>query len=178
MFYRSNRNREGFSLVELLVVIAIIGILAAVGITAYSGYTANAKAKAATAQNKDIINLLNSEFARCASGEGDYAWSTTTSMDAEIQDPAEDAMVGDMITETTVTVTPDSCASDPDDTNIVAYINTDLGLRNPYETDVASAIDTGSPGLGLTSITCSGENCIIVTNIAGVETTAVTVGTY
>ena len=40
------------------------------------------------------------------------------------------------------------------------------------------AIDTGSPGLGLTSITCSGENCIIVTNIAGVETTAVTVGTY
>ena len=46
--------KKGFSLVELLVVIAIIGILAAVGITAYSGYTANAKAKAATAQNKDI----------------------------------------------------------------------------------------------------------------------------
>ena len=178
MFFRlSYRNREGFSLVELLVVIAIIGILAAVGITAYSGYTANAKAKAATAQNKDIINLLNSEFARCASGEGDYAWSTTTSMDAQVDDPESEDVL-DMITETTVTVTPDSCASDPDDTNIVAYINTNLGLKNPYETDVASAIDTGSPGLGLTSITCSGENCIIVTNIAGVETTAVTVGTY
>ena len=64
MFFRSNRNRKGFSLVELLVVIAIIGILAAVGITAYSGYTANAKIKVTTAQHGQVVALMNAEFAK------------------------------------------------------------------------------------------------------------------
>ena len=67
--------KRGFSLVELLVVIAIIGILAAVGITAYSGYTANAKVKASDAQFAKVKALVNAEFAKCAAGEGNYAWS-------------------------------------------------------------------------------------------------------
>ena len=66
--------KKGFSLVELLVVIAIIGILAAVGITAYSGYTANAKVKASTSQHSQVVAVVNAEFARCAAGEGTFAW--------------------------------------------------------------------------------------------------------
>ena len=66
--------KKGFSLVELLVVIAIIGILAAVGITAYSGYTANAKIKVTTAQHGQVVALINAEFAKCASGSGDFPW--------------------------------------------------------------------------------------------------------
>ena len=117
LFRLSYENRKGFSLVELLVVIAIIGILAAVGITAYSGYTANAKAKAATAQNKDIINLLNSEFAKCASGEGAYAWSTTTMVPD--QDQIDLGMADAMMAMTVA----DSCDSNPNHDNILAYIN-------------------------------------------------------
>ena len=67
--------KKGFSLVELLVVIAIIGILAAVGITAYSGYTANAKIKVTTAQHGQVVALINAEFAKCASGSGNFPWS-------------------------------------------------------------------------------------------------------
>lgn len=66
--------KKGFSLVELLVVIAIIGILAAVGITAYSGYTANAKIKVTTAQHGQVVALINAEFAKCASGSGNFPW--------------------------------------------------------------------------------------------------------
>ena len=167
MFYRSSyRNKEGFSLVELLVVIAIIGILAAVGITAYSGYTANAKEKAATAQNKDIINLLNSEFAKCASGEGTYVWSTTMA-------------VTDMDTMITTDVTTlDGCDTDPDHDNIVTYINDVLGLNNPYETDAVAAAAGTTPPLGQTHINCAGDACAVTTDIAGADTTPVTVSTY
>ena len=66
--------KKGFSLVELLVVIAIIGILAAVGITAYSGYTANAKIKVTTAQHGQVVALINAEFAKCATGSGEFPW--------------------------------------------------------------------------------------------------------
>ena len=73
--------KKGFSLVELLVVIAIIGILAAVGITAYSGYTANAKIKVTTAQHKQVVALINAEFAKCASGSGDFPWGSACNAD-------------------------------------------------------------------------------------------------
>ena len=161
--------KKGFSLVELLVVIAIIGILAAVGITAYSGYTSNAKIKASTSNHSSMVALLNSEFAKCASGEGAYAWSTTTM----VPDPEG---IGEM--PMMAMTVADSCDSNPDHDNILAYINNVLGLKNPYETDVASAITGGAPGLGLTSITCSGDDCVIITDIAGADTTAVTVSTY
>ena len=69
-----SKFKKGFSLVELLVVIAIIGILAAVGITAYQGYTKGAKEKAVLANQKQIVQLINAEFAKCAGGSGVYPW--------------------------------------------------------------------------------------------------------
>jgi len=84
--------KRGFSLVELLVVIAIIGILAAVGITAYSGYTANAKIKASDAQFAKVAALVNSEMAKCAAGEGNYAW--TGGCNATVTDEAVVAYFG------------------------------------------------------------------------------------
>ena len=163
MFHRSSyRNREGFSLVELLVVIAIIGILAAVGITAYSGYTANAKTKAATAQNKDIVNLLNSAFAKCAAGEGEYAWSTTV-----------EAMDGMM------TTTFDACSDDPSGASIIAYINLVLGLKNPYATDQVSAVVGTTPATGQTAINCVTGTCAVVTEVKpDVETSITSVSSY
>jgi len=78
--------KKGFSLVELLVVIAIIGILAAVGITAYSGYTANAKIKVTTAQHGQVVALINAEFAKCASGSGNFPWSGACNADIDDED--------------------------------------------------------------------------------------------
>ena len=75
--------KKGFSLVELLVVIAIIGILAAVGITAYSGYTANAKIKVTTAQHGQVVALINAEFAKCASGSGEFPWRGNCNADID-----------------------------------------------------------------------------------------------
>ena len=66
--------KKGFSLVELLVVIAIIGILAAVGITAYSGYTNSAKEKATLTNHAQLVAMINSEFAKCAAGSGNFVW--------------------------------------------------------------------------------------------------------
>ena len=68
------KAKKGFSLIELLVVIAIIGVLSAVGITAYSGYTADAKKKVTMAQHKQVVSFLNAESAKCAGGEGTFAF--------------------------------------------------------------------------------------------------------
>ena len=164
MFYRSSyRNKKGFSLVELLVVIAIIGILAAVGITAYSGYTANAKAKAATSQNKDIVSLLNSAFAKCAGGDGEYPWTTVV--------PGEMGAM-DMVTN-------DPCSAAPTQANIITYINDVLGLKNPYATDQVAAVAGTTPTTGQTALNCSADNCAIVTETApDVETPITTVSVY
>jgi type IV pilus assembly protein PilA len=78
-----SKFKKGFSLVELLVVIAIIGILAAVGITAYSGYTANAKIKVVTAQHGQVVALINAEFAKCASGSGEFPWGGDCNADTD-----------------------------------------------------------------------------------------------
>ena len=72
------KTKKGFSLIELLVVIAIIGVLSAVGITAYSGYTADAKKKVTFAQHKQVVSFLNAESAKCAGGEGTFAFATST----------------------------------------------------------------------------------------------------
>lgn len=59
---------KGFTLIELLVVIAIIGILAAVGIPAYQGYKIKAKINSAISNHKNIVNYVNSKYAKCALG--------------------------------------------------------------------------------------------------------------
>ena len=141
--------KKGFSLVELLVVIAIIGILAAVGITAYSGYTSSAKQKAALANHAQIAGLLNSEFAKCAAGAGDFIWSSPGG---------------------------NTCASDADAAEIVAHFES-IGLMNPYSRtnaqvslakNVAADAWLGTDEdetlvLGQTAVHCNGAGCTLAT---------------
>ena len=141
--------KKGFSLVELLVVIAIIGILAAVGITAYSGYTNSAKEKATLANHAQILATLNSEFAKCAAGSGDFVWGSGGS----------------------------SCAAAPDAGEVVIYFAT-MGLKNPYARTVdqvseakndAGAAWDGADGthtsvLGGTAVHCTVAGCNVATN--------------
>lgn len=116
----SLKAKKGFSLIELLVVIAIIGILSAVGITTYSGYTANAKKQATTAMYSQIVSLLNAETAKCASGSGNYVFTTSGST-------------------TAVACTGTLAAAD-----VAEYFNDDLGMSNPYKTD-QNAVRSGNP---------------------------------
>ena len=116
----SLKAKKGFSLIELLVVIAIIGILSAVGITTYSGYTANAKKQATTAMYSQIVSLLNAETAKCASGSGNYVFTTSGGTAA-------------------VACTGSLTAAD-----VAEYFNDDLGMKNPYKTD-QNAVRSGNP---------------------------------
>ena len=137
-----SKLKKGFSLVELLVVIAIIGILAAVGITAYQGYTTGAKEKAVLANQKQIVSLINSEFAKCAGGSGFYPWgayTTGTRSGAGVTWAAND----DCDRNSTL------ATSDPSDhvalqvsaKAIADYINFELEMANPWNnTDTTIAI--------------------------------------
>ena len=157
--------KKGFSLVELLVVIAIIGILAAVGITAYSGYTSSAKQKAALANHAQVAGLLNSEFAKCAAGAGNFIWSTGGS----------------------------SCASQASATEIVAHFSS-IGLMNPYSrTNAQVSLAKNVAGeawlgtdedatlvLGQTAVHCTGSGCTIATKQgpAAADDTYLAIGAY
>ena len=160
-----SKFKKGFSLVELLVVIAIIGILAAVGITAYSGYTSSAKEKATLANHAQILALLNSEFAKCAAGAGDFVWGSGGS----------------------------SCASNPNAGQIVSHFTTEIDLMNPYnrtEGQVSEAYNTDGAvwnGLdaqnvsvvGQTAVFCNDTGCSLGTNQSeGAADTYASVATY
>ena len=56
---------KGFTLIELLVVLAIIGILSGSGVVAYNSYTSAAKETATKSNHREIVNRMESEFARC-----------------------------------------------------------------------------------------------------------------
>ena len=58
-------KRNAFTLIELLVVVAIIGILAAVGVTTFNGFQEKAKASAAKAVHKSIVNYVAAELVKC-----------------------------------------------------------------------------------------------------------------
>ena len=58
-------NKKAFTLIELLVVVAIIGILAAVGVTTFNGFQEKAKASAAKAVHKSIVNYVAAELVKC-----------------------------------------------------------------------------------------------------------------
>ena len=140
--------KKGFSLVELLVVIAIIGILAAVGITAYSGYTKNAKQKASASQHASVVASLNAEYAKCAGGEGSFAWGETCAT----------AVTGTLLMAH------------------FAIDGGDQPLANPYETDTSS-VDTDHDATPMAQVFTSGDTVDIDGRIAVVcDDTGVTGG--
>jgi prepilin-type N-terminal cleavage/methylation domain-containing protein len=141
--------KKGFSLVELLVVIAIIGILAAVGITAYQGYTKGAKEKAVLANQKQIVSLINAEFAKCASGSGSYPWgaySTGTTSGGNLTWGSAILDNCDRQSTTTTTDPADFIAGQVSALAISNYINYHLELKNPWnntDTTIAIVADPG-----------------------------------
>ena len=109
--------------------IAIIGVLSAVGITAYSGYTADAKAKVTTAQHKQVVAKVNAEFARCAGGSGNFAWTGTC-----VSDPTEALLV----------------------TYINGAGAAQMGMTNSYTTGVFATASDGAAAEGAMNITVAG----------------------
>ena len=143
--------KKGFSLVELLVVIAIIGILAAVGITAYSGYTSSAKVKATLANASQVVKFINSEMAKCAGGDGNFAWGNP--------DPCTRATPGGS------SAAPNAEAYVATQVNpgaIANHINIALGMRNPYDVTQVAANITGNTE-GEMVIDCNTTQCTVVT---------------
>ena len=65
LFYQTKKSIKAFTLIELLVVVAIIGILAAVGVTTFNGFQEKAKASAAKAVHKSIVNYVAAELVKC-----------------------------------------------------------------------------------------------------------------
>ena len=182
-----SKFKKGFSLVELLVVIAIIGILAAVGITAYQGYTTGAKEKAVLANQKQIVSLINAEFAKCAGGTGTYPWGkhkTGTSKDP-------DGVVWEDLSKCDRTAV--GGGKDPDDfiatrvsaEAIVAYINNQLQLKNPWDnTNTTVGKETAwadtKADVGKILIKCGAASCTVQSTINKTPTvsTEVTIGYY
>ena len=130
--------KKGFSLVELLVVIAIIGILAAVGITAYSGYTANAKVKASTSQNSQVVAVVNAEFAKCAGGAGTFVWGGNCNAAV-----AASSLV-----------------------TYFAHDGTGMPLKNPYKTDESAVSTDFSATGGVQPLTAGAETVNVPGRIA------------
>jgi prepilin-type N-terminal cleavage/methylation domain-containing protein len=165
--------KKGFSLVELLVVIAIIGILAAVGITAYQGYTTGAKEKAVLANEKQIVQLINAEFAKCASGSGNYPWGKWISGTRS----SGPIVWTDLSTCDRLTVGGGGDPSDFVTTRVSAkaiamYINKYLELKNPWDnTDTTVAILTdpgwtdGATDVGHILIVCGADACTVQSTI-------------
>lgn len=56
-------TKKGFTLVELLVVIAILAILSTVAVVGYTSFIAKADQAKADAELKQIITLVNAEYA-------------------------------------------------------------------------------------------------------------------
>ena len=143
------KSKKGFSLIELLVVIAIIGVLSAVGITAYSGYTADAKKKVTFAQHKQVVSFLNAESAKCAGGEGDFAFATTTACTA--------AWTAALIT---------------------THINVAMDMANAYSPGTDFAVAAGSETQGATVITLVGTSAVVTTTTVTGTTEANTIARY
>ena len=146
--------RKGFSLVELLVVIAIIGILAAVGITAYSGYTNSAKEKATLANHAQLVAAINSEFAKCAAGSGNFVWGGACNQAAVASNIVDHFGQDDGMAD-----------------NGLELEMTNPYNRNTYQVSLnndAMAWDgtdmEHNENLGTTAVNCSGEGCTVATN--------------
>ncbi len=169
--------KKGFSLVELLVVIAIIGILAAVGITAYQGYTTGAKEKAVLANQKQIVTLINAEFAKCAGGSGNYPWGkyktgTTSGGDLEWDsNPLDDC---DRNATTAEKNPSDYKPGQVSAEAIVNYINYHLELKNPWDntdTEVGTLLkwpdsdEDKIAAVGKILIICGAAHCTVQSTI-------------
>lgn len=142
------KSRKGFSLIELLVVIAIIGVLSAVGITAYSGYTADAKKKVTMAQHKQVVAFLNAESAKCAGGEGNFAFATPVI----------------------------ACTADWTAAAITTHINVAMDMNNAYAPGTNFALTSATEGS--TVVTLSGTSAVITTTTVTGTTEANTIARY
>jgi prepilin-type N-terminal cleavage/methylation domain-containing protein len=164
--------KKGFSLVELLVVIAIIGILAAVGITAYQGYTTGAKEKAVLANEKQIVQLINAEFAKCASGSGNYPWGKWISGTRKAG-PIVWTGLSTCDRLTVLTGNPSDFVSTQVSAKAIAmYINKHLQLKNPWDntdTEIAIIADPGwtaaATDVGHILIVCGADACTVQSTI-------------
>ena len=61
-------KKKAFTLIELLIVVAIIGILAGVGVPMYNGYMATAKVQSATTNHKNVKSFVAATLTKCSTG--------------------------------------------------------------------------------------------------------------
>lgn len=127
---------KGFTLIELLIVVAIIGILAGVGVPMYNGYMATAKVQSATTNHKNVKSFVAATLTKCSTG------SSTVTLGSNTRSCSQNtrSWAGYFIT----------------------YFNSIN--KNPYGGSYVTTT-SGSPILGGTMISYSGNRIMLRTNI-------------
>jgi len=127
---------KGFTLIELLIVVAIIGILAGVGVPMYNGYMASAKVQSATTNHKNIKSFVAATLTKCSTGSSSVVLGSSTRY------------------------------CNQSTANWASYFITYFNSinKNPYGGSYVTTT-SGSPILGGTMISYSGNRIVLRTNI-------------
>ena len=127
---------KGFTLIELLIVVAIIGILAGVGVPMYNGYMASAKVQSATTNHNNIKSFVAATLTKCSTGSSSVVLGSSTRY------------------------------CNQSTANWASYFITYFNSinKNPYGGSYVTTT-SGSPILGGTMISYSGNRIVLRTNI-------------
>jgi len=130
-------KKKAFTLIELLIVVAIIGILAGVGVPMYNGYMATAKIQSAATNHANVKSFVASTLTKCSAG------STSVTLGSNVRQCNQAASTWS------------------------SYFRTyfDSINKNPYGGGGYVTTTSGSPIKGGTTITSTGNQIILKTNI-------------
>ena len=129
-------KKKAFTLIELLIVVAIIGILAGVGVPMYNGYMATAKVQSSATNHANVKSFVASTLTKCSAG------STYVMLGSDNRQCSQSASAW------------------------ASYFRTYFNSinKNPYGGSYVTTT-SGSPILGGTMISYSGNRIVLRTNI-------------
>ena len=129
-------KKKAFTLIELLIVVAIIGILAGVGVPMYNGYMATAKIQSSATNHANVKSFVSATLTKCSAG------STYVMLGSYNRQCSQSAAAW------------------------ASYFRTyfDSINKNPYGGTGAPTTTSGSPILGATTLSYTGNRISVRTN--------------